>query len=187
MRIVGGELAGRSLVAPRGRTTRPTAAAVRASLFDALVARRGGLTGWRVLDLFAGSGALGIEALSRGAEAAWFVERDAPALVALRANLAALGLGVRGRVLAGDALATLGGIPDGPTFDLVLADPPYAAGVAPLLPRLALAPWRATDGLCALQHARGEELPARSGNLQRLWFRAYGSTAVSLYGPFAQA
>src|SRR5579859_1944240 len=103
MRVIAGELGGRRLRSPRGEATRPTSGRVREALFSML----GEIDGARVLDLFAGSGALGIEALSRGAASATFVEHAPPALAALRANLAALGLGERSRVVDGDALRAL--------------------------------------------------------------------------------
>jgi 16S rRNA (guanine966-N2)-methyltransferase len=120
MRVIAGELGGRRLRAPRGDATRPTSERVREALFSML----GDLAGARVLDLFAGSGALGIEALSRGAAAATFVERSPRALAALRANIEALGLAGRARVLEGDAVAALRGRGE---YDLVFLDPPYAA------------------------------------------------------------
>ena len=123
MRVIAGELGGRRLATPRGAATRPTSERVREALFSML----GAMDGLRVLDLFAGSGALGIEALSRGAAHATFVERSAPALAALRANLAALGVLERSRVRAGDALAALR---RGETYDLVFLDPPYAMAEA---------------------------------------------------------
>ena len=117
MRVVAGEFKGRRLYAPRGSRTRPTADRVREALFSML----GDVSGARVLDLYAGSGALGIEALSRGAESAVFVERDAKALDALRRNLDATG--ARGAVRREDVARFLSR-PEG-TFDLVFADPPY--------------------------------------------------------------
>lgn len=178
MRVQGGELRGRPLQAPPGRVTRPTAARVRAALFDALASRWGPAPPQAVVDLFAGSGALGIEALSRGAGACCFVERDPHALRALRANLARLGLQERATVLAADAWALLTGpLPGRP--GLILADPPYAAGGSRVLQALAGA---ATAGaLCALEHGAREELPARRGTWSLCWRRAYGDTAVSLY------
>jgi 16S rRNA (guanine966-N2)-methyltransferase len=121
--VVAGELGGRRLGVPPGRGTRPTADRVREALFSML----GDVAGLHVLDLFAGSGALGIEALSRGAASATFVESDARAAAVIRANLDELG--TEGQVIRQDALAFLGSSP-GP-FDLVFADPPYDS--APLL------------------------------------------------------
>jgi 16S rRNA (guanine966-N2)-methyltransferase len=117
VRVVAGEFKGRRLYAPRGARTRPTADRVREALFSML----GDVSGARVLDLYAGSGALGIEALSRGAERAVFVERDAGALSALRRNLDAVG--AHADVRRQDVLRFLAR-PEG-TFDLVFCDPPY--------------------------------------------------------------
>src|SRR5215510_12005244 len=121
MRVVAGELRGRRIEAPEGTNTRPTTDMVREAVFNALgsadVVRDA-----RVADLFAGSGALGIEALSRGAAHCTFVERDRAALRTLRANLDHLGVADRARVVPGDALVMAGGV----DAELVLADPPYA-------------------------------------------------------------
>lgn len=120
MRVVAGELRGRRIEAPPGNDTRPTTDKVREAVFNAL----GSLDLVRdavVLDLYAGTGALGIEALSRGAASCTFVERDRTALRVLRANLDQLGVRDRTTVLAGNALAMAPGVP----ADLVLADPPY--------------------------------------------------------------
>ncbi|MGE3621231.1 MAG: 16S rRNA (guanine(966)-N(2))-methyltransferase RsmD [Acidimicrobiia bacterium] len=125
MRVVAGSARGRRLVAPAGRsTTRPTPDRVREATFNALVSR-GALDGATVLDLFAGSGALGIEALSRGAAHATFVDADAAALAAVRANLAACGFAGRAEVVRGEATAFLAGAGDR-RWDLALLDPPYA-------------------------------------------------------------
>lgn len=123
MRVVAGEWRGRRLVAPPGTGTRPTSDRVRQATFNALESA-GDVEDADVVDLFAGSGALGIEALSRGARHATFVERDRRALAALQTNLSALGVGAdRGRVVAGDALAVVARLG---SFDLALLDPPYA-------------------------------------------------------------
>ncbi|HEX2086161.1 MAG TPA: 16S rRNA (guanine(966)-N(2))-methyltransferase RsmD [Solirubrobacteraceae bacterium] len=120
MRIVAGRFGGRRLAAPAGRATRPTSDRVREALFSIL----GPLDGAGVLDLYAGSGALGIEALSRGAASAVFVERDPRAVATLRANLAALAIDAE--VRRADALAALRDARErGETYDLVLCDPPY--------------------------------------------------------------
>ena len=133
MRIVAGNFKGRRLQAPRGASTRPTADRVREALFSIL----GTLDGERVLDLYAGSGALGIEALSRGAGEAVFVDSDQRAIDAIKRNLDAIG--AQARVHRRDALAYLRAASDGP-FDLVFLDPPYssaselAAPLSELLP-----------------------------------------------------
>ncbi|HEX2102846.1 MAG TPA: 16S rRNA (guanine(966)-N(2))-methyltransferase RsmD [Solirubrobacteraceae bacterium] len=120
MRVIAGRFGGRRLAAPPGRGTRPTSDRVREALFGIL----GPLDGARVLDLYAGSGALGIEALSRGAASATFVERDRRAVATLRANLDALGVGAE--VRQADAHAALRDACErGETYDLVLCDPPY--------------------------------------------------------------
>jgi len=129
VRVIGGTHRRRRLVAPPGRRTRPTADRVREALFDILGPT---VEGTRVLDLFAGSGAVGLEALSRGATYAVFVECDRDAVRALRANLAALGLGrARARVVVADAVAALPGLAQAEApFDLVFLDPPYATDLA---------------------------------------------------------
>jgi len=186
VRVVAGELRGRPLRAPAGARTRPTGELVRGALFAALEARwlewgGAGSRGVRVLDLYAGSGALGIEALSRGAGRACFVEIDRGALAALAANLRSLGLDRRARVVerpVGDFLRHPDG--EGP-YGLILADPPYALGAANLLPALDSAAWLAPGGVCAIEHTAREELPEWSGTLQRVWKRVHGGTALSVY------
>jgi 16S rRNA (guanine966-N2)-methyltransferase len=126
MRIIAGQWRGRPLVSPKGETTRPTADRTREALFSMLASRLGTFEGLRVADLFAGTGALGLEALSRGAAQCTFVETDRKAVEALRRNVARLGAGERADIRAQSALH---GVP-GP-FDLVLMDPPYASGFGP--------------------------------------------------------
>lgn len=123
MRVIAGRYGGRTLKAPRGRGTRPTSERVREALFSQLA----DVAGMRVLDLFAGTGALGIEALSRGARSALFVEREARALRALKANLKALGIdSEQAHVSSTDALAAVQSArARGETYDLVFVDPPY--------------------------------------------------------------
>jgi len=120
MRIVAGELRGRTIVAPSGTTTRPTTDRVREAIFNSLHSL-GVIEGALVADLYAGSGALGFEALSRGAEHCTFVERDRAALSAIEANRASLGVRGRTRVVNGDPVCMARGI----DADLVFADPPY--------------------------------------------------------------
>ena len=120
MRVVAGEFGGRRLVTPEGRTTRPTTDRVREAIFNSL-GSWGVLDGALVVDLFAGSGAVGIEALSRGAERCTFVERDRHALEALEENIEALDIEGRCRVLRSDSMTAAKGL----DADIVFADPPY--------------------------------------------------------------
>ena len=126
MRIVGGSLGGRVLRAPRGAATRPTSEKVREAVFAII----GPVDGDRVLDLFAGSGALGIEALSRGAAHATFVDAGKPALLAIRDNLRELGLESRATVIPGDAVATAARHAPSTPWRLVFVDPPYRSDLA---------------------------------------------------------
>jgi 16S rRNA (guanine966-N2)-methyltransferase len=176
MRVIAGRLGGRRLSAPKGLATRPTSDRVREALFSAL----GDVTDARVLDLYAGTGALGIEALSRGAAHATFVDNARPALAALRDNLAALDLLGLTRVVAqpvARATTTL----DGP-FDLVFADPPYAAiaevpaAFAALASRGALA----KGARVIVEHASRDAAPALAGFAARPT-RVYGDTAITIY------
>ena len=169
MRIVAGRLRGRPLVAPPGSATRPTADRVRQSLFDALAhapwARgedgRPLLDGVAVLDAFAGTGALGLEALSRGAACATFMENGRDALAALRANVAALGVADAARVLPADA--TRPGRADAPHAVLFL-DPPYGTDLAPrALTALDAAGWIAPDALACVEIARADAPPTLAG------------------------
>ena len=174
MRITGGTLARRPLDAPKGDRTRPTTDRVREALFSALGSRID-LDGARVLDLFAGSGALGLEALSRGAAHATFVERHAPTLALSRGNAAALGVGDRAAFVRADVLAFLRRPPT--PADLVLADPPYDLDALPTLPER-VRPWLAPGGLFVLEHDARHAFDHADGWGQS---RAYGRTVVSLF------
>ncbi len=121
MRVVAGELRGRKILAPEGNTTRPTTDMAREAIFNALTSLNA-IVDARVLDLFAGSGALGIEALSRGAKHCTFIERDRDALKTLQDNIKKLGLDDRATVIRGDALIAAAKVAD---IDLVMVDPPY--------------------------------------------------------------
>jgi len=153
MRITAGRWRGRKLVTPPGLETRPTADRARETLFSMLTSRLGSFEGLRVADLFAGSGALGFEALSRGASFACFVENDARASAAIKANAEALGATSGVRVLGGSALA----LPRSDPFDLILADPPYAPGSGTAAVRaVASAGWLAPGGWMAIETVRGD-------------------------------
>jgi len=125
MRIIAGEFKGRALQGPEALGTRPTADRVREALFSHLEARLGGLEGLRVLDAFAGTGALGLEALSRGAAHCVFVETDPAALTVLRANIGHCGADSRATVRRGNAFVLAARLATADPFDLVLLDPPY--------------------------------------------------------------
>lgn len=154
MRIIAGEWRGRKLVAPKGDATRPTADRTRETLFSMLVSRLGSFEGLAVLDLFAGSGALGLEALSRGAAQAMFVENDRPALDAIRTNIASLG--ARGTSISGNSVMSLG--PARASFDLILADPPYRTNAGEVaLDKLLRLGWISDGAWIALETAFDEE------------------------------
>lgn len=135
MRIIAGRWRGRALIAPPGEATRPTADRTREALFSMLTSRLGSFEELRVADLFAGTGALGLEALSRGAAHCIFVDRDRGAVAALKANIGKLGAtGADVRAQAAESFA-------GGPFDIVFMDPPYRSGLGQkVLPRLALEP-----------------------------------------------
>lgn len=177
MRVIAGRFGGRRLKAPRGRGTRPTADRVREALFSML----GELEGMAVLDLFAGTGALGIEALSRGAERAVFVERDRDALAALNANLDALGLAEpQAQVRATEALAALRTARKrGETYDLVFVDPPYrrAQGLSEALAQ-ALPDLLSPGALVVVESARKAPVALP---LQVTAQRSYGDTTITIH------
>jgi 16S rRNA (guanine966-N2)-methyltransferase len=175
VRVIAGSRKGHTLLAPRGRDTRPTSDRVRENVFNLV----GPVDGARVLDLFAGSGALGIEALSRGAASAVFVEREPDAVRVIERNLDRLRLG-GARVVHGDALSLLEReAAAGAEYDLVLVDPPYGM-LTEIQPRLArhLPPLLAADGLVVVEtDARVQPdlpLPLRTS-------RKYGQTRVTLF------
>ena len=183
MRIIGGAWRGRRLNAPPGIATRPTSDRVRQALFDMLLhAPWGGrerVDGAVVLDAFAGTGALGLEALSRGAASAIFLERDRAALASLRANVAACAAGARARVLESDALRPLPGLPS----TLVFLDPPYGDGLVPrALVALAGAGWLAPGALLVAEVGRDEPSPfadalaARTHGAARIEVARHGSS-----------
>jgi len=167
MRIIAGSYRGRRLKAPRGTSVRPTANRVRESLFNVLVhGRVGGVllpAAVRVVDLFAGTGALGLEALSRGAAHVTFIENNAAALAVLRANISALGVIECTTVLARDA-TTPGAAPPGGACALALLDPPYRSVLAaPALAALAAAGWLAVGAITAIELGAHEDVAPPEG------------------------
>jgi 16S rRNA (guanine(966)-N(2))-methyltransferase RsmD len=180
MRVLAGALKGRRLVTPRGRDTRPTADQVRIALMDALTPY---LPESRFLDLFAGAGGVGLEAVSRGAAHATFVERDARAVAALRVNIAALGVEAETRVLRLDVARALDGLVDaGERFDVVFLDPPYdSALVTATLQRLGGAPLVPPAGRVVAQHPTKRPPPAELGRLTAVRTRRFGETTLTFF------
>jgi 16S rRNA (guanine966-N2)-methyltransferase len=185
MRITGGTYRSRALRAPKGAATRPTTDRVREALFGILVSA-GEVTGARVLDLYAGTGALALEALSRGAATAVLVESAREAIAALRSNVAALGLEDRAQIVAGDVAQVVRRVARSGPFDLVLADPPWAmvddgdATVA--ISALVQAGGIGQDSRVVLEHSARTAPPEVDG-LVRLDTRRYGDTALTFYKP----
>ena len=181
MRIVAGALRGRPLVAPKGHSTRPTADRTRQAVFNILehAPWAPGFDGARVLDLFAGSGAMGLEALSRGAPFCRFIERDEAAAVAIRSNVATLGLGEHATVERRDATALGARAGAQPPFDLVFIDPPYGEGLGETaLAALRAGDWLAKDAVAVLERGRRDaaETPAGYTLIDE---RAWGVARVS--------
>ena len=163
MRIIAGQFRGRPLQAPPGPGTRPTADRVREALFSMLASRIGSFEGLRVADLYAGSGALGLEALSRGAEHALFVENDRKAQTVIQINASKLGLSDRVRVVGSSTRA----LPRSEPFDLILADPPYKAGSgSAVVKAVAEADWLAPGGWMSIETARGDSVEPLDFNIE---------------------
>ncbi len=183
MRVIGGEFRSRRLQTPRGDATRPTSDRLRETLFNVLGPA---VDGARFLDLYAGSGAVGVEALSRGAAFAGFAERGPAALAAIRANLAALGLGPRSNVESRTVTAALGRVLEArESFDFVFLDPPYEA-VSEYTETLGLlgresARLLRPEAVVIAEHARRQALPDQFGALRRRRVLEQGDAALSFY------
>lgn len=180
MRIVGGRFRGRAIAAPSGTLTRPTSDRVREALFNILTHGVEGfaIEGARVLDLFAGSGALGLEALSRGGAYGLFVEENAEARGTIRENIEALGLTGVSKVWRRDA-TKLGPAAPMPPFQLLFVDPPYGKGLGEIaLGAAAEGGWLASGAICVLEEraAAAIAVPAAFEVLDQ---RAYGDTALN--------
>ena len=180
MRIVGGRLRGRALAGPTGPGLRPTADRLREALFNVLAhAYDDACDGARVIDLFAGTGALGIEAISRGASHALFVDQGSQARALIRQNVEALGLGGVTRIFRRDA-TKLGPTQDAP-FTLAFLDPPYGQGLAPLaLASLRDGGWLAPGAVVVVEEEAGAEIGGAPG-FERLERRDYGTSRVYFY------
>ena len=193
MRVIGGTARGTRLTAPPSRIVRPTPDRMRESIFNILAER---VVGARVLDLFAGTGSPGIEALSRGAAACTFVEKERICLAALRVNLERTHLADRATVITRDAFRCLAALAKtGAAFDLIFVDPPYRMtdSVTPgddvyeLLCRLAEAGLFGDGCTLSLEHSHRSAVADSIGPLARFDTRRFGDAAVSLYATPAEA
>lgn len=174
MRVIAGQWRGRPLTAPPGDATRPTSDRTREALFSMLASRLGSFEGLRVADLFAGSGALGIEALSRGAAHCIFVDQNRAAIAAIRANVERLGISADVRAQSVSALGPLAS-----PCDLLLFDPPYASGGAgALLERLTRLGWAAPTALASIETARNEPVSATGWAIEAE--RTHGKAKLTL-------
>jgi 16S rRNA (guanine966-N2)-methyltransferase len=174
MRIIAGKWRGRTLAVPRGETTRPTSDRTREALFSMLTSRIGDFDGIAVADFFAGTGALGIEALSRGAGSCVFVEHDKAAIDVLRANLAKLDATADVRA---QGVATLGA--SARAHDLLMFDPPYATGgAAALIERLSRLGWAAPGAWASVETARDEDVAAGGWTVDAV--RVHGKAKLTL-------
>ncbi|MDI6807510.1 MAG: 16S rRNA (guanine(966)-N(2))-methyltransferase RsmD [Candidatus Eisenbacteria bacterium] len=179
MRVTGGSLKGRELAAPKGRAVRPTSGKVRESIFSVIGPR---IAGSRVLDLFCGVGTLGIEAMSRGAREAVFLETSPAALKFLERNLSTLGIRDVAKVIKSDCRSFLRSKAPCREFDLVFADPPYSLKCGREIVELL----EEQDILCpgalvVFEHSRFEDLPDRTGKLLLAKRRRFGDSVFSIY------
>lgn len=175
MRIIAGFAKGRRLKSPPGRDTRPMTDRAREALFSSLGPH---VSGASILDLFAGSGSIGLEALSRGADRVVFVERSRGVVDVLRANVDMVGLG--GEISQVDVSAYLAGTPE--QHDIVFCDPPYAMATADVEELLAaVSPWTRRDGVVVLHRRRGDPIPNPPMNLVLEDERFYGGTHLIRY------
>ena len=180
VRIVGGNLGGRVLRAPPGAATRPTSEKVREAVFDILGPQL--LSGdAHVLDLFAGTGALGLEALSRGAVHATFVDSARAAVTAIRNNLRALGIADRATVVAGDAVVSAARHAPAVPWRLVFVDPPYRSDLATRAVAALPPDHLAADAVVVIEHDRHNVPPDQVGSLLRTDQRRYGDTLISFF------
>jgi 16S rRNA (guanine966-N2)-methyltransferase len=174
MRIIAGAWRGRPLVAPKGDATRPTADRTREALFSMLVSRVGSFEGLRVADLFAGSGALGLEALSRGAAHCTFVEQDRAALDSLRTNIDKLGAVADVRA---QSVLALGAVQQ--SFDLILMDPPYDTGAGSVaLDKLKRLGWVGAATIISLETSKKETVALKGYDVDVV--RDYGKARITL-------
>jgi 16S rRNA (guanine966-N2)-methyltransferase len=177
MRIIAGKFRGRKIKAPKGLATRPVLARVREALFNVL----GDIEGTRVLDLFAGTGAVGIEALSRGAESLVAVEKGSQQIRIIHDNLSVLG--VAARVIRSEVKTAIGKLSaEGERFDFIFADPPYDSGLAAAAVDAVFENGIISEtGVMAVTVRKKENLPAGNDNYSMIFDRSYGDTRLAIY------
>jgi len=182
MRIISGTSKGRKLVTPKGSSVRPTSDRVKESIFNIL---GGEVEGKAVLDLFAGTGNLGIEALSRGAKKAIFVEKGWQGLRLIRQNLLQCGMVERAEIISKDAIRSIGFLNQrGESFDLILMDPPYEKGlIQRILNKLHAHPIYRDDAILVIEHGRREPLPKHLWGWELIRQRQIGDTIISFLIP----
>jgi len=182
MRVIAGTYKSRILKSLKGLALRPTSDRLRETLFNVLAPH---ISGSRFVDLFAGTGAIGIEALSRGAAEAVFLENHAPAVTLIKKNLESLGITKSATVLAADALRGLAKLAarKSPGYNIIFLDPPYAAAAdySRVLEFLGTADLLAPGGLVAAEHRRSFDLPEAAGALSRFRVLKQGDAALSFY------
>lgn len=183
MRIISGSARGRRLLSPKDSRVRPTADRVKGSLFNIMQVLLASFAGFRVLDIFAGTGNLGLEALSRGAASAVFIDSHKESAALVEKNLKLLGFGDRGRVLEREALPALRSLEKRETpFNLVFVDPPYRQGLAEkVLEFLATSALIDARSLVVVELSSRELLPTEFGALREFDRRVYGDTAVAFF------
>lgn len=182
MRIISGTARGRKLSEIPGKNIRPTPDRVREALFSIIASRFGSLGGLKVLELFAGSGAQGLEAVSRGAESAILVDSNTDAAKVIDENIRRCNFEERVRLLQADAFAALPRLRNEGPFDLILLDPPYNRDFLPrVLQQLDTLELLGEDGLICAESASNEPIPD-AGKLQCIETRRYGTTAIHLFG-----
>ncbi|MEM7068604.1 MAG: 16S rRNA (guanine(966)-N(2))-methyltransferase RsmD [Pseudomonadota bacterium] len=179
MRVIGGRLRGKRLVSPKGLDTRPTTDRVRESLFNILENKQS-LSGLRVLDLFAGTGALGIETLSRGGSFCLFVEEASPARAAIHENVENLQLTGQTKIFRRDA-TRLGAIGTIQPFDMVFADPPYGRGMGERAAKSLIEGGWLCDNAVLILEEQISSMPEKLDDFNLLDSRSYGDTAIAMF------
>lgn len=182
MRIISGKARGKRLVEFAGARVRPTADRVREALFSILISRLKSLHGCKVLDLFAGTGALALEALSRGAQSALLIETHPESIKIIQANIEGCRMSDCAQVLRGELPAALALTAKNGPFDLIFLDPPYAQGLAlATLLQIATLELLSAKGIVVVETEKGEVLPKEIGSLTQTDQRHYGVSAITLF------